>query len=236
MAKLYTQQKFYGFGESTLLDRIKEEKSEGYYKKGTFSIEIIWNNKSFVFPHKKKESDYSKFKSGLFLYSKVRKDARLFLEKNENFKKPKEHPSIVYAKTYNQGKFTATDLNHAYWRIAYNKGIISKLTYEMGMRDDFKQTRLSALSTLGKGRSYQVIKNGKISRESVKFGQDEKMEAIYNLIRYTCFQYMVSIKKLLGKDFVCYKTDCIYYVDSKENRKLVNDFLKKKGLLMKQFV
>ena len=35
-------------------------------------------------------------------------------------------------------------------------------------------------------------------------------------------------------DFICYKTDCIYYLDTEENRKLVNDFFKEKDLLMKQ--
>jgi hypothetical protein len=35
---------------------------------------------------------------------------------------------------------------------------------------------------------------------------------------------------------LCYKTDAIYYLDSKENRKKVKDFLKEKDLLMKQLV
>lgn len=45
---------------------------------------------------------------------------------------------------------------------------------------------------------------------------------------------MYQVKKMLGKDFLCYKTDAIYYIDTKENRKAVNDFFVKKDLLIKQ--
>ena len=42
------------------------------------------------------------------------------------------------------------------------------------------------------------------------------------------------MKKILGIDFLCYKTDAIYYIDTKENRKKVNDFFYDNDLLMKQ--
>ena len=45
---------------------------------------------------------------------------------------------------------------------------------------------------------------------------------------------MTQVQKRLGKDFLCDKTDCIYYIDTKENRKIVTDFFKEKDLLMKQ--
>jgi hypothetical protein len=45
---------------------------------------------------------------------------------------------------------------------------------------------------------------------------------------------MNQVKRKLGKDFLCYKTDCIYYIDTKENRKKVNDFFKEKELFSKQ--
>jgi hypothetical protein len=39
---------------------------------------------------------------------------------------------------------------------------------------------------------------------------------------------------MLGKDFIAYKTDCIYYVDTEKNRNLVNDYFDKNDLTYKQ--
>jgi hypothetical protein len=47
---------------------------------------------------------------------------------------------------------------------------------------------------------------------------------------------MSQVKKMLGRDFLCYKTDAIYYIDTKENRQKVREFFKSKDLLMKQLV
>jgi hypothetical protein len=125
-------------------------------------------------------------------------------------------------------------LNHAYWRIAFNLGIISKTTYQKGLDDEFKVVRLSALSTMGKGKDYFVIKEGKLTNEVVKIGFDEDMDNLYKAIRYTCFKYMQILKKMLGDDFICYRTDCIYYVDIPENRKMVREYLKEQNMSMKQ--
>jgi hypothetical protein len=45
---------------------------------------------------------------------------------------------------------------------------------------------------------------------------------------------MKDLSVLLGKDFICYKVDCIYYVDSKKNRKLVQSFIGDKNMDWKQ--
>jgi hypothetical protein len=45
---------------------------------------------------------------------------------------------------------------------------------------------------------------------------------------------MMKVKKMLGDDFIAYKTDCIYYVDTKENRELVNQYFDKNSLTYKQ--
>ena len=132
------------------------------------------------------------------------------------------------------GKVTGTDLNHAYWRIAYNLGIISELTYVKGLDDKFKSVRLAALSTLGADKKYKIIKAGVITDELKIIKGDDTLQIIYKLIRYTCYKYMAQVKKQLKSDFLCYKTDAIYYIDTKENRKIVRDFFKEKDLLMKQ--
>ena len=50
-----------------------KEKANGFYKKGTFTNELVWGNYSFIIstqPKKKQES----FRKGMFLYGMVRRD------------------------------------------------------------------------------------------------------------------------------------------------------------------
>lgn len=222
--------------ENIILNRIVREKGNGYIKKGTFTTEIIWGSHSYIVPKmdiKKQKS----FKKGLFLFGMVRKDVKAFLKQNPVIKLPKRYSQIEYSKNLDErlfGKITATDLNHAYWRIALNLGIICPMTYFKGLPDEFKSVRLAALSTMGMEKKYQKIKNGKLVDEWHITKGDESMQIVYKLIRYTCYKYMYQVKKMLGKDFLCYKTDAIYYIDNKENRKAVNEFFVKKDLLIKQ--
>jgi hypothetical protein len=224
--------------ENFLLGRIKTTKSDAYFKVGKFTNEIVWGKYSYMIPSLSKKQQKT-FTKGLFLFGMVKKDAKLFIQKTPNFKIPKKYDSIEYTKDLNEdlfGKITATDLNHAYWRIAYNKGIISAKTYEKGLHPDFKEVRLAALSSLGASKSYQKIKNGELTSIYHTTKGDETLQNVYKLIRYTCYRYMAMVKKRLGRDFLCYKTDAIYYIDTRENRKIVTDFFKQKDLQMKQLV
>jgi hypothetical protein len=186
-----------------------------------------------MFPSTGSHKVYNK---GMFLFGMVRKDATLFIKSGKKIKVPKRYPVNEYNDNFSnfEAKVTGTDLNHAYWRIAYNLGIISKNTYMKGLDDDFKILRLSALSTLGKGKDYFVIKDGIVTEEVVKIGINEDMDKLYKAIRQTCYMYMQNIKKMLGNDFICYRTDCVYYVDTKENKKLVRDYFKKEKMTYKQ--
>ena len=218
-----------------ILKTIKEEGANGYIKNGTFSTEIVWGKKAFVFSNQGKR-DTANFRNGMFLFSMVRKDAARFLA-NKKFNVPKKYRSIIYNEDNRvdlDAKMTATDLNHAYWRIAYNLGIISENTYLKGLPDKFKQIRLAALSTMGKKKQYNLIKNGEITDDLLVIQGDEKLAEVYTLIRYTCFKYMNDVRKLLGKDFLAYKTDCIYYLDSVENREKVMQYFSNKELFVKQ--
>lgn len=219
--------------ESFLLELIKKNNGNGYIRKGNFSNEIIWDKKSYLFPVSGESKTYNK---GIFLFAMVRKDAKAFLRNGNKLKIPKKYPVNEYNNKFNKFDFkiSATDLNHAYWRIAYNLGVITKLTYLKGLDEEFKIVRLAALSTLGSGRDYYVIKDGAITNEVVKIGVDENLNNLYRAIRYTCYKYMQVVKKMLKDDFVCYRTDCIYYVDSAENRKMVREFFKKENMGIKQ--
>jgi hypothetical protein len=224
--------------EPFLLNKMKIEKANGFFKRGVFTNELVWGNYSYVSSHLTKAKQ-KKFQKGLYIFGMVRRDAKLFIKENPSFKLPKKYGQIEYNKDLNEdlfGKITATDLNHAYWRIAYNLGIISDMTYEKGLSDDFKELRLAALSTMGATKTYQKIVKGELTNQTHIIKGDEVMQNVYKLIRYTCYRYMTQVQKRLGKDFLCYKTDCIYYIDTRENRKIVTDFFKEKDLLMKQLV
>lgn len=220
--------------EKFILDLIRKNKGNAYYRKGNFAIEIIWDGKSYVFPAKKNNG--KSFKKGGFLYGMVRKDANAFLKAGKTIKLPKQYPVNEYNNDFDKfgEKITGTDVNHAYWRIAYNLGIISRNTYSRGLEDDFKVIRLSALSTLGSGKDYQLIKDGNLIDMFALIGKNDDLHKLYSAIRYTCYKYMQQLKKKLGNDFVAYRTDCIYYVDTPENRKLVKDFFNKNNLETKQ--
>jgi hypothetical protein len=41
---------------------------------------------------------------------------------------------------------------------------------------------------------------------------------------------------MLGEEFDCYKTDCIYYRDTEVNRKIVHDYFEEREMLFKQLV
>lgn len=222
------------YREKQILRFIKDYSGDALIRKGNFSTEIIYGKRSFMFPVGKDENKGSK--RGLFLFSMVRKDAKNFLKSDKKLPTPKQYPVNEYNDKFDNFEYriTGTDLNHAYWRIAYNLGIITKATYLKGLDDDFKVVRLAALSTLGTGKEYVVIKKGVITNELVKVGVDEDLKLLYKIIRYTCYKYMQQIKRLLKDDFVAYRTDCIYYTDKPENRKLVKDFCDKKEMLYKQ--
>jgi hypothetical protein len=223
--------------EKFILNRMIAEKANGYIKKGTFTNELVFGHYSYIFPCMDKKKQQS-FKKGMFLFGMVRKDAKNYL-KEYDIKLPKKSAQIEYTKSINEdlfGKITATDLNHAYWRIAYNLGIITDKTYVKGLNEEFKSVRLAALSTMGATKKYQIIKNGVITDEYKVIQGDDDLQMVYKYIRYTCYNYMVKVKKILGKDFLCYKTDCIYYIDTTENRRKVREFFKEKDLFMKQLV
>jgi hypothetical protein len=223
--------------EDFIFKRMVEEKANGLIKRGTFTNEIVWGNNSYIFPCMDKKRQAS-FKKGMFLFGMVRKDVKEYLKTN-TIKLPNKFAQIEYNKELNEdlfGKITATDLNHAYWRIAYNLGIITDKTYTKGLNDDFKAVRLASLSTMGANKKYQKIKNGKLLDEYKVIYGDDNLKDVYKLIRLTCYKYMNQVKKKLGKDFLCYKTDCIYYIDTQYNRKIVRDFFKEKDLYMKQLV
>ena len=87
---------------------------------------------------------------------------------------------------------------------------------------------------MGAGRTFMQVSDGRLTNQTITIGGDDNLRRVYKLIRFTCFRHMAKLKKMLGKDFLAYKTDCIYYVDTPENRKMVSDYFTKNNLTFKQ--
>ena len=208
-------------------DFVMKRTANGYLTQGTFCNELITQWATYVLP-------IGKIMTGTFLYRPVRFDAFNFL-KNRIVKLPIEYPTIVTAKApRNFTELIGTDITSAYCFIAKNKKIISETTFHQGLGSSVdKQIRLATLSTLGKGKYYQTITDYKISKRHLHIGKNKKLASVYSYIRLTCFMYMNSLKRLLGKDFYRYETDCIFYKRTEKNRKLVHDYLTKKNLYFK---
>ena len=135
-----------------------------------------------------------------------------------------------------RGKITATDIDHAYWRIAYLSGMLTAKTYKKGLLLKDKALRLAALANLSSSKEYQVIKDGIITEKTVVLKYDPILQKVYNNIRYTCYEHMNILADLLEDDFICYKTDCIYYRDTPKNRELVQTYLETVDLEWKQLI
>jgi hypothetical protein len=135
-----------------------------------------------------------------------------------------------------KGKLTATDLDHAYWRIAFLNEFISMNTYLKGLELKDKSLRLAALANLSSMKEFQVIKEGVITEETITLKYDPILHKVYSNIRFTCYEHMMNIANMLGNDFICYKTDCVYYKDKPENRLLVQEYLDSVAMEWKQLV
>jgi hypothetical protein len=99
-----------------------------------------------------------------------------------------------------------------------------------------KAMRLAALANLASLKEYQIIKDGVLTDKTVILKYDPILQKVYNNIRYTCYEHMNVISNLLGDDFICYKTDCIYYKDTEKNRILVQSYFDAADLQWKQLV
>jgi hypothetical protein len=193
-------------------------------------IEIITSTGQKIYQNRNE-----RFKEGLYLFNMVRRDVDSYINANGEIT-PYEELPVNYANTkfdYSK-KIVGVDINNAYWTVAYLKGYITKKTYEKGLeqKDGMKSIRLSCLSTLGKSKLYSVYQEGEyIGEEQVK--TDQNLQDIYKDIRYSTYGVMYEISEVLGKDFCCWRTDCIFFYDTPQNKKLVIDMIEDYGLTCK---
>lgn len=218
--------------KKALLQKIKARKGDGFYREGSFSDEVIWQDRKFLFP-----SPSKKVSQGIWVFRSVMNDVRHFIS-DKRIREKERLPVNRWNEDLNnfRGKVTATDIDHAYWKIAYLQGVITNNTYNKGLLLKDKSLRLAALANLASSKEYKIIKDGIITNKSVVLRYDPILQKIYNNIRFTCYEHMNILAELLDDQFICYKTDCIYYRDIPKNRELVQTYLDTVDLDWKQLI
>lgn len=225
-----------GKNAKLLIDRLIKQKKDFYVRETNFITIVVADNIELIYPNL---GDNKFPPQQLWLFHRVKVDAENFLKNNSKWKMPKKFPTNVTNYDYDDsyGEITGTDINGAYWQIAYNEGYISENTYKKANGDEYKRTRLAALAILGRNIAYQKYTKGIVEpkKKIFQFNQLE-VHLVYKAIRFKCFEIMQKLAKMLGEDFEAYRTDCIYYRDTDINRAKVHKFLEKKGFSYKQLV
>lgn len=216
-------------------NKLVSNKISFYVRYGTECNELVYDGEHRVY-----STGRNNFPAKMiFLFSVVKSNCVTFLKKHEDqLVLPPKMPTMFMNYDYDHkiGKITGTDLNHAFWRIAYVKGYISKKTYERGLVDEAKALRLATLSVLGTAKFYDYYVEGMFKERFTVREEDLRLKDIYKDIRYSCYYMMYELSQLLGNDFDSWKTDCIYYRDTPENRKLVHDYFEEREMLFKQLI
>jgi hypothetical protein len=128
-------------------------------RKGSDINQIIFGDNHYLFATENKNFPKSK----LYLFKMVNDDVKKFIDNNPFIDLPPQKKIKDYNYDYDDevGTITGTDLDHAYWRIAYVKGYISKNTYEHGIKDEKSKTiRLATLGVLGTEQKFDKYVNG----------------------------------------------------------------------------
>lgn len=230
--KLYKfSQHVIGATSDFYLNRMGKLKSRGFYRENMFGHEIIWNKYRYTFDDKKIEDSkeqlqYQRNKKNMFIFACVKRDAEKYASSHE-VKPINWLPSIEHNDhfTKKRAKICGTDVDGAYWRIAWQLGIISEKTYRHGIRISDKALCLAALANMGSDKVYRIIDNGQLTSKTVIVRGKKVLKDVYNIIRYTCFTFMQELARMLKNDFIVYKTDCIYYIKTQRNIQMVTTFL-----------
>ena len=176
----------------------------------------------------------NEFVKGLYIFAMVKKDIQRYIDTNGYIEPYDELPVNCTNDNFdidkNRNNIIGIDIDNAYWSVAHLKGYISENTYKKGLeKKEFKPIRLSALSTLGKGKTYKVYKAGKYTHDELHKANKE-LENFYLDIRYTTYGMLYEIANELGDDFYAWKTDCIFFLESTKNKELVRKRLHDYGL------
>jgi hypothetical protein len=227
------KRQFKNFSCDRTYKRLVGGKHNFLIRKGSEVNQIIFGANHYLFATENRNFPKSK----LYLFKMVNDDVKKFIDNNPFIDLPPQKKTQEFNLEYDvdSGNLTGTDLDHAYWRIAYVKGYISKNTYQHGVKDEKSKTiRLATLGVLGTEQKFDRYEKGEYIETIVHRRENKAMKQVYKDIRLTCFYMMYELSMQLGEDFESWNTDCIYYRDSVENRKMVHDFFDMHNMLYKQ--
>lgn len=199
-------------------------------RKSSECTEVILDDLHIVFAP---QTNFPKKK--IYLFNTVKMQVLKWL-KNNDIDMPENVNSIEYNYDYDieDGVLAGTDINHAYWRIAYIKGLINEKTYIQGLDSDCKALRLATLSVLGREKRFDKYKNGQLEKSFISQKENVELKNVFKFIRLSCFNYMKEASNFLGNDFYSWKTDCIYYRDNEANVEKIQSYFDEKNLTYKQ--
>ncbi len=212
------------------VDKLVRNKANFNLRKSSECTEVILDDTHIVFAP---QTNFPKKK--VYLFNTVKMQVLNWLKTNELILLDTVN-SIEYNYDYDieDGVLAGTDINHAYWRIAYVKGFINEKTYIAGLDSDCKALRLATLSVLGREKKFDEYKNGQLVKTYISQKENIELKNVFKYIRLSCFNYMKEASELIGDDFYSWKTDCIYYRDNEKNVKKIQDYFDSKNLTYKQ--
>lgn len=201
-----------------------------------YTIKVINGNYELIsdlFKHKTfKKSDYT--------IDELRfiKSVRRHVIKTEVFLDPKFQENQVFSEDVHYVKVARVpfgkafqnvcevDIDQAYWETAFQLGMISEKIYASGSKGNIsKKARLTALGSLARKTYKYKFKGKQILETSVE--SEPLLENLWFTICKRVSDVMHEVIKELGKDFIFYWVDGIYFNNTPENvSKAMNVFLK----------
>lgn len=229
-----SEKEMFGKPADFFLKKMEAFKADGFIRHNIFGKEVIWDGVKMHFSTKRARKSFKHF----YIFALVKKDALDYVKKNK-LKEIDWVPSTHFnlnVKSISKKEIIGTDIDTAYWNMAFKLKIISENTFEKGLSLPDKSLGLAALASLGSDKKYFFIKKGVITNDALVVLGNPKLKEVYKLIRYTCFQYMRELSFILEENYISYKTDCIYYIRNQRNVDIVTAFMEKHDLDYKMAV
>lgn len=236
------------------------DKFEVYFKtyqqtKSDFTVvsygstkKIIYGNKKFVFSGAKK----TKKPLGIHLVALVKRDIDnlikpVFNEETQEYevlykipKIPQKRPHLTFIHHknldwYGSGQEAlAIDINHCYWRTAYQLGFITEETYNKGIqKKEYKDGRLIAIGTLGKILTVTEYKDGLKYKEYTDDREYKKYGGFFWAVISKVHILLLELYVTLKEDFLMFLTDCVVIDPCK--RELAISIIEKHGYSCKEY-
>lgn len=146
-------------------------------------------------------------------------------------------PTSKVVSVFNNPKFTTEyilsgkrdvyliDINHCYWRIAFNLGLITEKIYEK--HKDNRDSRLVSIGNLGKGTTYKYFENG----EWKKVYKDSSFRWAWDYICFKAYEVVNEAYIQCSGKMFAYQTDGVYVPEESVN--IVCDVFAKLGFSYK---